>query len=529
MLKPNRTRPSERPFFYLCRMDNDKKVRVRFAPSPTGGLHLGGVRTALFNYLFARKFDGDFILRIEDTDQTRFVPGAEDYITDCLQWLGIMPSESPLTPGAYGPYRQSERKASYREYAERLVAQEHAYYAFDTPEELDAAREKTSNFTYNYNSRTAMRNSISLPAEEVEALLANRTPHVIRLKVPFDETVSFHDMIRGQVSFDTKLVDDKVLLKADNMPTYHLAVVVDDYSMKISHIFRGEEWLPSAPVHILLWEYLGWKDEMPEWAHLPLILKPDGHGKLSKRDGERLGFPVFAMNWTDPNSGETIRGFRELGFLPDAFINMLALLGWNDGTDQEIFSLDELVDRFSVERINNSGAKFDFEKARWFNQEWIRRSSTQELSGHMVALLAEKGISQPDERFLETVIDLVKDRLTLLSDFWEQASFFFQRPQSYDFSPVLPKWSEEKTLFFTDILSRLEGFEPWRAEELESFYKLAIQSSGLKMGELMLPLRIMLVGGKFGPHVFDIAAALGKDETIERIKEGLSVLLKSGT
>lgn len=529
MLKPTRTRHYERPFFYLCGMDNDNKVRVRFAPSPTGGLHLGGVRTALFNYLFARKFNGEFVLRIEDTDQTRFVPGAEEYIVDCLQWLGIMPSESPLEPGEYGPYRQSERKASYREYAEKLVSDGYAYYAFDTPEELDAAREKTPNFTYNYDNRMAMRNSVSLPQEEVQTLLAMGTPHVIRLKVPFDETVSFHDMIRGQVSFETKLVDDKVLLKADNMPTYHLAVVVDDYRMKISHVFRGEEWLPSAPVHLLLWEYLGWKNEMPEWAHLPLILKPDGHGKLSKRDGERLGFPVFAMNWTDPASGDTIKGFRELGFLPEAFINMLALLGWNDGTEQEIFSLDELVEKFSVDRINNSGAKFDFEKAKWFNQEWLRKAETTDLKPHIVALLAQKGIRQPDDHYLETVIDLVKERLTLIPDFWEQASFFFEKPVKYDFSPVLPKWSEEKTLFFTDMIDRLQGFEPWRAEELESFYKLAIQASGLKMGELMLPLRIMLVGGKFGPHVFDIAAVLGKEESIARIKQGLSVLLNSGS
>lgn len=506
-------------------MVDDKKVRVRFAPSPTGGLHLGGVRTALFNYLFAKKHNGDFILRIEDTDQTRFVAGAEEYIIECLSWCGILPQESPQNPGEFGPYRQSERKASYRAYAERLVEDGNAYYAFDTPEELNAERHKTPNFTYGHKTRSSMRNSLSLPEDEVRSLLENNTPHVIRLKVPEDETISFSDMIRGHVSFETNIVDDKILLKADNMPTYHLAVVVDDHKMQISHVFRGEEWLPSAPIHILLWEYLGWKKEMPQWAHLPLILKPDGHGKLSKRDGDRLGFPVFAMNWTDPASGELIKGFREMGFLPEAFVNMLALLGWNDGSDQELFSLDELVEKFSIDRINNSGAKFDFEKAKWFNHEWIKKSDLEELRPYFIAVLAEHQIFQIDNHYLDIVINLVKERLMLLADFWDQASFFFKEPETYDLASVLPKWTVEKTTFFTDIIETFEGYEPWNSEGLENLYKLAIQASGLKMGELMLPFRIMLVGGKFGPHIFDIAATLGKEESIKRIKKGLSAIL----
>ena len=512
--------------FYLCIMNENRKVRVRFAPSPTGGLHLGGVRTALFNYLFAKKNGGDFILRVEDTDQTRFVEGAEDYINDCLKWCGIHPDESPLKEGEFGPYRQSERKASYRAYAEKLVGEGKAYYAFDLPEELEAAREQSPNFTYGHSTRMKMKNSLSLPHAEVQALLEKGTPHVIRIKVPADETIQFTDMIRGVVTFETNLVDDKVLLKADNMPTYHLAVVIDDHQMKISHIFRGEEWLPSAPIHILLWECLGWKQEMPQWAHLPLILKPDGPGKLSKRDGDRLGFPVFAMNWYDPKSGETTKGFREMGFLPESFVNMLALLGWNDGSDQEIFSLEELIEKFSLERINNSGAKFDFEKAKWFNHEWIQRLSISDLSEHIHPILTSHHIDV-ETKYLETVVALVRDRLTFLTDFWDHASFFFSKPEDYDLDAILKRWNDEKITFFTNIIESLEAFEPWHSEELESFYKLAIQASGMKMGELMLPLRIMLVGGKFGPHVFDIVAALGKAETIARIRRGLDVISAS--
>lgn len=504
-------------------MDQDRKVRVRFAPSPTGGLHLGGVRTALFNYLFARRHGGTFVLRIEDTDQTRFVSGAEEYIQDCLKWCGIQPDESPAHGGDYEPYRQSERKASYRNYAEQLVADGHAYYAFDTPEDLEEQRKLHPNFRYSHENRLQLRNSLNLTAAETQELLASSHPHVIRIKMPADETISFDDMIRGIVSFESSLIDDKVLLKADGMPTYHLAVVVDDHHMAISHVFRGEEWLPSAPVHVLLWEYLGWRDTMPQWAHLPLILKPDGNGKLSKRDGDRLGFPVYAMNWQDPKTGAITQGFREMGFLPEAFVNMLAVLGWNDGTDQELFDLDELIQKFAVERISKAGAKFDFEKAKWFNHEWIKQSDDGRLLPQLNGLLASKGILGVDEKYLVDVLDLIKERLTFIPDFWDQASFFFKRPEGYDLQAVQPKWNGEKTAFFLDIISQLETFDPWHSAELESFYKLAIQASGMKIGELMLPFRIMLVGGKFGPHVFDIATLLGRKETVARMKEALAV------
>lgn len=506
-------------------MDQDRKVRVRFAPSPTGGLHLGGVRTALFNYLFAKQHGGSFILRIEDTDQTRYVAGAEEYIQDCLRWCGLQPDESPAHGGAYGPYRQSERKDTYRKYAEQLIADGHAYYAFDTPEELEAQRKQHPNFRYDHENRMSLRNSLSLSDEETQALLAQEHPYVIRIKMPLGEIISFEDMIRGVVTFDSSLIDDKVLLKADGMPTYHLAVVVDDHRMDITHVFRGEEWLPSAPVHILLWEYLGWRDQQPQWAHFPLILRPDGNGKLSKRDGDRLGFPVYAMNWRDPATDQLTQGFREMGFMPEAFINMLAMLGWNDGTEQELFTLDELVVKFAVDRINKAGAKFDFEKAKWFNHEWIKRSKDPVLLPQLASLLADNGIFCTETNYLAAVLGLVKERLTLITDFWGQASFFFKQPDTYDLAAVQPRWTDEKTSFFEELIPKLEAFAPWHSAELEGFYKLAIQASGMKMGELMLPFRIMLVGGKFGPHVFDIAALLGKTETVSRMKNGLKAFI----
>jgi glutamyl-tRNA synthetase len=494
---------------------SDKRVRVRFAPSPTGGLHLGGVRTALFNYLFAKQHNGDFVLRIEDTDQTRYVEGAEQYIMDCLNWCGITPDESPVTPGQFAPYRQSERKSIYREYAERLVMQGHAYYAFDTAEELDKNRKEIPNFQYGQVYRDTLRNSLSLPQHEVDQLLANHTPHVIRIKIPADQTVSFTDMIRGRVSFETNTVDDKVLLKADGMPTYHLAVVVDDHLMKISHAFRGEEWLPSAPVHLLLWDYLGWKADMPQWAHLPLILKPDGHGKLSKRDGARLGFPVFALDW------EGSEGFDGMGFLPEAFVNFLATLGWNDGSGQEVFTLDELVNKFSIDRINKSGARFDFEKAKWFNAEWIKRSTVETLKDKVKTVLETKGVAIKDDAYLLTIIELIKDRCTLLPDFYQQAGYFFQTPAEYDLAAVKPKWTEEKTTFFNAVIELLKGTPTLVAADLEASFKALAEEKGLKTGDVMLPFRIMLVGGKFGPHVFDIAALVGKNETINRIEKAL--------
>jgi glutamyl-tRNA synthetase len=505
--------------------DITKKVRVRFAPSPTGGLHLGGVRTVLFNYLFARKHGGDFILRIEDTDQNRYVEGAEQYILDCLAWCGLNPDEGPKNGGPFAPYRQSERKANYRIYAEQLVRDGYAYYAFDTTEELDEQRQITPNFRYGHENRSFMRNSLNLSAEETKALLDQGVAHVIRIKVPADETLHFVDMIRGDVSFDTNLVDDKVLLKADGMPTYHLAVVVDDYLMKISHAFRGEEWLPSAPVHILLWEYLGWKADMPEWVHLPLILKPDGNGKLSKRDGDRLGFPVYAMNWTDPKTGETTRGFREMGYLPEAFVNMLALLGWNDGTEQEIFSMDELIEKFSIERVSKAGAKFDFEKAKWFNHEYIKKSEVADIKDQVIQILQEKGIQISDNEYFEKVLSAVKERMVFLQDFWEQASFFFEQPSSYDLNAVKPKWTDAKTDFFNELIKTYEAIsasEEWETMNLENVFKALAEEKNIKPGELMLPFRVMLVGGKFGPGVFDISVLIGKDETISRIHKALT-------
>lgn len=497
----------------------EKNIRVRFAPSPTGGLHLGGVRTALFNYLFAKKHNGTFVLRVEDTDQTRFVEGAEEYIVACLNWCGISPDESPQKPGAFGPYRQSERKASYKQYAEQLIADGYAYYAFDTPEELNAKRAALPNFLYGQASRMEMRNSLTLTPNEVAELLANGTPYVVRIKIPVNETVSFTDLIRGHVSFDTNLVDDKVLLKADGMPTYHLAVVADDKAMEISHAFRGEEWLPSAPIHILLWKYLGWEESMPQWAHLPLILKPDGNGKLSKRDGDRLGFPVYAMNWTDPKTGDLTKGFKELGFMPEAFVNLLAMLGWNDGSGKEIFTLTELIELFSVERISKAGAKFDFEKAKWYNHEWIKQSLASDLQSTVSELLNANNVEIKDPSFLLKVIDMVKDRCNLLGDFVAQSAYFFTPPTEFDSAAVKPKWSEEKAAFFKTFAQNIA--EDSAALALEEQFKALAEAQGFKPGELMLPLRVMLVGGKFGPGVFDIAHLLGKTETQNRIEKGI--------
>ncbi len=504
----------------------NKKVRVRFAPSPTGGLHIGGMRTVLYNYLFAKKLDGDFVLRIEDTDQSRYVKGAEEYIFNCLKWAGLEPDESPVHGGQYGPYRQSERKEMYCQYAEKLIKDGYAYYAFDTPEELEKMRQDFKNDhnpspQYDHTIRMKMRNSLSLNADEVKKLLANNTPHVVRIKMPENETVSFSDMIRGEVSFNTSLVDDKVLLKADGMPTYHLAVVVDDYLMKITHAFRGEEWLPSAPIHVLLWKYLFGLDDMPQWAHFPLILGPNG--KLSKRDGAKYGFPVFTMNWTDPKTGELTEGFKEKGFLPGAFINLLALLGWNDGTDQEIFTKTELTEKFSIERVHSGGAKFDYEKAKWFNHEWIKRLQIADLRLQIERLFAENGVDISDKVFLDKIIVLVKDRCTLLTDFYDQSVFFFKAPEQYDMNAVKPKWNETKQLFFAEVIRNFELAIDWNAHTLENNFKEIASVNQIKPGEVLLPFRIMLVGGKFGPGVFDIAEILGKEETINRIKKASEI------
>ncbi len=552
-----------------------KKVRLRFAPSPTGGLHLGGVRTVLYNYLFARRHGGDFILRIEDTDQGRYVAGAEEYIIESLKWAGLEPDEGPQKPGKYGPYRQSERKAEglYEKYAQQLINDGHAYYAFDTPEELEAMREKyktTENPspTYNHELRRKMRNSLHMDPAEVQQLLKAGTPYVIRIRMEPGQEVSFTDMIRGEVSFSTGTVDDKVLLKADGMPTYHLAVVVDDYLMEITHAFRGEEWLPSAPVHIQLWKHLFGLDKMPHWAHLPLILKPDGNGKLSKRDGDRLGFPVFAMNWTDPRTNEPATGFRETGFLPEAFVNLLAMLGWNDGTGQELFSIEELIGRFSLDRVHKGGAKFDYEKAKWFNHEWIKKLPASSYSAQVLELFKAQGIHIPPTSLIrpespdptklaevaaslppvvddpelglgiaaviptlgptltpfEEVLELVKERCHLLPDFVQQAGFFYKAPETIDIAAIKPKWSDAKNTFFVELVRQLQLETNWDAHSLETGFKEMAAAAMIKPGDLLMPLRVMLVGGKFGPHVFDIAAKLGRGETISRIKHTLGLL-----
>ena len=509
---------------YLCCMFN--KVRVRFAPSPTGGLHLGGVRTVLFNYLFAKKHNGDFIVRIEDTDQARYVATAEKYIFDCLNWCGLQPDESVLHGGPHAPYRQSERKDSYRQYAELLIKKGHAYYAFDTTIELESMRERlkaagSNSLQYDHLSRMTMKNSLSLTPAELQQLLDANKPYVIRIKVDPDEQVSFTDMIRGQIDFDTNTVDDKVLLKADGMPTYHLAVVVDDFQMKISHAFRGEEWLPSAPVHILLWKYLFGIDAMPQWAHLPLILKPDGNGKLSKRDGDRLGFPVYAMDWMDPVSKEITKGFKEIGFLPEAFINLLAVLGWNDGTEQEIFSMEELINKFSIERVHKGGAKFDFEKAKWFNHEWIKKLDVDSYASNVKQLFESKGIEIKDDGYLHKVMLMIRDRCILLPDFYTQGSFFFTSPATYDEASVRPKWNIEKQAYFNMLTTHFNDIESWDALHIETAFKTLATDKNIKMGELQMIFRVMLVGSKIGPGVFVIAETIGKNETNKRIENAL--------
>ncbi len=501
-------------------------VRVRFAPSPTGGLHLGGVRTVLFNYLFAKKHNGKFIVRVEDTDQTRFVEGAEEYIFNCLTWCGITADESVIHGGEYAPYRQSERKETYKKYAEQLVAEGHAYYAFDTPEEIEAMREQrkaagSGSLQYDASVRLKMKNSLSLMPAETKTLIENGTPYVIRIKVNENETVAFTDLIRGELEFENINVDDKVLLKADGMPTYHLAVVVDDFLMKITHAFRGEEWLPSAPVHIMLWKHLFGLDNMPQWAHLPLILKPDGNGKLSKRDGDRLGFPVYAMDWKDPKTNDITKGFKELGFLPEAFLNMLVMLGWNAGTEQEIFSIEEMADAFSIDRVHKGGAKFDFEKAKWFNQEWIKKLPVTLYTERVKNIFAEKDIIIKDENYFNSVLELVKERCTLLTDFFAQANYFFVAPTVLDIDAVKPKWTMEKEAFFVSFVQKIKDATEYTAANMEIIFKELATEKNIKPGELQLPMRIMLVGQKFGPGVFDIATTIGKTETISRIENAL--------
>jgi len=500
-----------------------KPVRVRFAPSPTGPLHMGGVRTALYNYLFAKKHQGTFILRIEDTDQTRFVPGAQEYIVDALNWCGIMPTEGPNIGGDFGPYVQSERQAMYQPYAEQLVAEDKAYYAFDTAEDLDRMRDQAKemgmpNWQYNSVTRATMKNALSLPQTEVAQRIANGEPYVIRMKMPRNEEVRFHDLIRGWVVVNTNNLDDKVLFKSDGMPTYHLANVVDDYTMQISHVIRGEEWLPSAPLHVLLYQAFGW--DAPEFAHLPLLLRPDGNGKLSKRDGDRLGFPVFPTNWTTAE-GELYSGYREKGYLPEAFINMLALLGWNPGTPQEIFTLDELVEAFSLERVSKSGAKFDPEKTKWFQQSWLRMQADADIAKGLKATNPTLNIS---DSALETLVGLMKERATFAEDILTDGAYFLANPSAFDTETIRKKWKTETTGYMNEWLDRLSGISEFNSANIEAAFKGYLEEKGLGIGAVLLPYRLSVTGVGAGPGMFEISAFLGKEEVLHRMKTNLPTI-----
>lgn len=500
------------------------QVRVRFAPSPTGPLHIGGVRTALFNYLFAKKHNGTFYLRIEDTDQTRFVPGAEEYIFEALEWLGISPDETIGKNEKFAPYRQSDRKSLYKQYADQLIESGNAYYAFDTPEKLDELRKQAEaegkTFIYNHSIRNQMETSLSLSAEEVQKRLENNVPYVVRFKTPMDETLVLNDIIRGEVKFETSLLDDKVLFKSDGMPTYHLANIVDDHLQETSHVIRGEEWLPSLPLHYMLYRAFGWK--APEFAHLPLILKPVGNGKLSKRDGDKLGFPVFPLEWKDPKSGEISSGYREKGFFPEAVINFLALLGWNDGTDKEIYSLKELVECFDLSRVSKSGAKFDPEKNKWFNHQYLIKQNDDTLAKMYLPLLEQKGISTSFE-YVQKVVSLVKERANFVTDFWELSDFFFVAPSEYD-EKAKKNWKEETPGYLQQLISILMNTPAFEAEILEKGVKSWISENEIPMGKVMQPLRISLVGSMKGPDVYQIMTAIGKDETIKRIQTAIATL-----
>jgi glutamyl-tRNA synthetase len=503
-----------------------RKVRVRFAPSPTGPLHIGGVRTALFNYLFAKANNGDFILRIEDTDQTRLVEGAEAYINESFEWLGLRIDEGVVQGGNYGPYKQSERKESYIPLAKKLIDTGWAYYAFDTPEELDTLRNsyeaEKKNFSYDYTIREQLNNSLSLSAAEIKEKLDADMPYVVRFKMPVDYEVVAHDIIRGEVKFNSSTLDDKVIFKSDGLPTYHLANVADDYAMEISHVIRGEEWLPSLPLHVMLYKALGWEKEIPRFAHLPLILKPSGKGKLSKRDGDKDGFPVFPLEWTAPN-GEVSAGYRESGYFADAVINLLALLGWNAGTEQELFSIDELIAVFSLDRVNKSGARFDPEKARWFNQQYIQKKSNAELTEVFIPILNKKGISA-DKSFVEKVVGMVKERAVFPIDIWDQASYFFIAPENYDEKTSKKFWKEDSPKIVNDCLNILKQVEPFSSVLAEEKIKAYVEGNELGFGKVMNPLRLTIVGEGKGPHLFDIMEMIGKEESIKRIETALERL-----
>lgn len=503
---------------------SERKVRVRFAPSPTGPLHIGGVRTALYNYLFARQHNGELVFRIEDTDSNRFVPGAEDYILESFRWLGIKFDEGVSFGGNHGPYRQSERREIYKEYVQQLLEEGKAYYAFDTPEELEAKRAEGSNFQYDSHSRMQMRNSLTLPKDEVERLISEGEQYTVRFKIEPGQEIHINDMIRGDVCIKSDILDDKVLYKsADELPTYHLANIVDDHLMEISHVIRGEEWLPSAPLHVLLYQAFGWEETMPRFAHLPLLLKPEGKGKLSKRDGDRLGFPVFPLEWHDPKTEEVSSGYRESGYFPEAVVNFLALLGWNPGTEQELFSLDELVQAFDITKCSKSGAKFDYQKGIWFNHEYILRKSDEEIARLFAPIVANNGVEETFER-VQLVVSMMKDRVSFVKELWPLCSFFFIAPTEYDEKTVKKRWKENSTQQMTELCEVLENIEDFSIEGQEAIVEKWITDKGYKMGDIMNAFRVALVGIGKGPGMFDISAFLGKEETIHRLKKAIQVL-----
>ena len=502
----------------------DKKVRVRFAPSPTGPLHIGGVRTALYNYLFAKKHGGDLILRIEDTDSQRFVPGAENYIIESFKWLGLTFDEGVGIGGPHGPYRQSERKLIYRQYVDYLLEKGRAYIAFDTPQELEQKRSVIANFQYDASTRNDMRNSLVLSEKECSDLIEKGTPYVVRVKIEPGEDIIVNDLIRGKVVINSSVLDDKVLYKSsDSLPTYHLANIVDDHLMEITHVIRGEEWLPSAPLHVLLYRYLDWESSMPAFAHLPLLLKPEGNGKLSKRDGDRLGFPVFPLEWKDPKSGEISTGYRETGYFPEAVLNFLALLGWNPGNNQEILSLQELIEQFSFEHCSKSGAKFDYEKGKWFNHQYLIRKTDEEITDLFIPILLEKGISA-DRGYVQKIVTLMKERVAFVHDLWEQSSFFFIAPDHYDEKAVKKRWKSDSGKQLLELVDFLSGLSDFSASATEDPVKNWIEKKEYSLGGVMNAFRLALVGELKGPHIFEIMELLGKDECVERTYRAVKTL-----
>jgi len=502
----------------------ERRVRVRFAPSPTGALHIGGVRTALYNYLFARQNGGDLILRIEDTDSTRFVPGAENYIIESLNWLGISFDEGVGIGGKYGPYRQSERREIYKKYVKDLLDADKAYFAFDTPTELEKKRAEIANFQYDASTRMQMRNSLALSKEEVDKLISDGEQYVVRFKIEPNEEIHVNDLIRGEVVINSSILDDKVLYKsADELPTYHLANIVDDHLMEVSHVIRGEEWLPSAPLHVLLYRAFGWQDTMPSFAHLPLLLKPEGNGKLSKRDGDRLGFPVFPLEWHDPKTGDVSSGYRESGYLPDAVINFLALLGWNPGNDQEILSMDELIRLFDLSHCSKSGAKFDYKKGVWFNHEYILMKPDKEIAELFVPVLKEHGVCAPFEKVV-TVVGMMKNRVSFVYELWDASNFFFIAPETYDPKTVQKRWKDDSAACMTELMSVLAGIDDFSIENQEKIVMDWITEKDYHTGNIMNAFRLTLVGEGKGPHMFDISWVLGKEETLARMKRAIEIL-----